>query len=73
MSLQRRGFLKMAGLGSAAAGAAHSAADAAPRWSHAGQEPIEAAAEQIGQFASLCPNNARPAQGRDRRFPIETN
>lgn len=37
------------------------------------REPVEASAEQIGQFARLFPNNARPVQGRNRRFLIETN
>jgi len=27
----------------------------------------------IRQFASLFPNNARPVQGRNRRFLIESN
>jgi carbonic anhydrase len=35
--------------------------------------PIQAAPEQIRQFASLFPNNARPVQNRNRRFLIETN
>jgi len=37
------------------------------------QKPIEASAEQIRQFAALFPNNARPVQGRHRRFLIESN
>jgi|HubBroStandDraft_6_1064221.scaffolds.fasta_scaffold24299_2 carbonic anhydrase len=37
------------------------------------REPIEASPEQIRQFASLFPNNARPVQGRNRRFLIEAN
>ena len=37
------------------------------------REPVEASAEQIRQFATLFPNNARPVQGRHRRFLIETN
>jgi carbonic anhydrase len=37
------------------------------------KDPIEASTEQIKQFAALFPNNARPAQGRNRRFLIETN
>jgi carbonic anhydrase len=37
------------------------------------REPIEASPEQIRQFASLFPNNARPIQGRNRRFVIEAN
>lgn len=37
------------------------------------REPVEASAEQIAQFAKLFPNNARPVQGRNRRFLIETN
>ena len=37
------------------------------------KEPIEASPEQIRQFASLFSNNARPVQGRNRRFLIESN
>jgi carbonic anhydrase len=37
------------------------------------KEPIEASAEQIKQFATLFPNNARPVQGRNHRFLIESN
>jgi carbonic anhydrase len=37
------------------------------------REPIEASPEQIRQFASLFPHNARPVQGRHRRFVIEAN
>lgn len=37
------------------------------------REPVEASVEQIGQFAKLFPNNARPVQGRNRRFLIESN
>ena len=37
------------------------------------KEPIDASAEQIKQFAQLFPNNARPVQGRNRRFLIESN
>jgi carbonic anhydrase len=37
------------------------------------REPIEASPEQIRQFAALFPNNARPVQGRNRRFVIEAN
>jgi carbonic anhydrase len=36
------------------------------------KEPIEASAEQIGKFASLFPNNARPVQNRNRRFLLES-
>jgi carbonic anhydrase len=37
------------------------------------REPIEASPEQIAQFAALFPNNARPVQGKNRRFLIETS
>jgi carbonic anhydrase len=37
------------------------------------RDPIEASPEQIRQFAALFPNNARPVQGRNRRFLIEAN
>jgi carbonic anhydrase len=37
------------------------------------RDPIEASPEQIGQFAALFPNNARPVQGRNRRFLVESN
>lgn len=37
------------------------------------RDPIEASPEQIGRFARLFPNNARPVQRRHRRFLIETN
>jgi carbonic anhydrase len=37
------------------------------------REPVEASPEQIRQFASLFPHNARPIQGRNRRFVIEAN
>ncbi len=37
------------------------------------RDPIEASTEQIKQFAGLFPNNARPLQGRNRRFLIEAN
>jgi len=37
------------------------------------KEPIEASPEQIRQFASLFPVNARPVQSRNRRFLIESN
>ncbi len=33
--------------------------------------PIEASREQIGKFAALFPNNARPIQNRNRRFLLE--
>jgi carbonic anhydrase len=35
------------------------------------RDAIEASPEQIRQFAGLFPNNARPVQGRNRRFVIE--
>lgn len=37
------------------------------------RDPIEASPEQIRQFSTLFPNNARPVQSRNRRFLIETN
>ena len=37
------------------------------------KQPIEAAPEQIRQFASLFTNNARPIQKLNRRFLIEAN
>jgi carbonic anhydrase len=37
------------------------------------RDAIEASPEQIRQFAALFPNNARPVQGRNRRFVIEAN
>jgi carbonic anhydrase len=37
------------------------------------REPIEASLEQIRQFSALFPNNARPVQGRNRRFVIEAD
>lgn len=37
------------------------------------REPVEASPDQIRQFASLFPNNARPVRGRNRRFLIEAN
>lgn len=37
------------------------------------KEPIEASADQIRQFASLFPNNARPVQRQNRRFLLESN
>jgi carbonic anhydrase len=37
------------------------------------RDPIEASPEQIRRFAGLFPNNARPVQGRNRRYLIETN
>lgn len=37
------------------------------------KDPIEASPDQIKQFASLFPNNARPVQSRNRRFVIESN
>jgi carbonic anhydrase len=35
------------------------------------KEPVELSPEQIWQFASLFPNNARPVQKRNRRFILE--
>lgn len=37
------------------------------------REPVEASPEQIRQFASLFPNNARPIQPKNRRFLLEVN
>ena len=37
------------------------------------RDPIEASPEQIRQFSTLFPNNARPVQRRNRRLLIETN
>ncbi len=37
------------------------------------KQPIEASTDQIRQLAQLFPNNARPLQGLNRRFLIETN
>jgi carbonic anhydrase len=37
------------------------------------RDAVEASPEQIRQFATLFPNNARPVQGRNRRFVIEAN
>lgn len=37
------------------------------------KEPIEASSDQIRQFASLFPNNARPVQKLNRRFLIDAN
>ncbi|EWY37061.1 hypothetical protein N825_21690 [Skermanella stibiiresistens SB22] len=34
--------------------------------------PIEASTAQIARFAALFPNNARPVQGRNRRFLLES-
>jgi carbonic anhydrase len=34
--------------------------------------PIEASTAQITKFAALFPNNARPVQGRNRRFLLES-
>ncbi len=36
------------------------------------REPIEMSADQIGKFAALFPNNARPLQRRNERALIET-
>ena len=33
------------------------------------RQPIEASPDQIRQFAALYAANARPAQGRNRRYP----
>ncbi|WP_448188740.1 carbonic anhydrase [Azospirillum sp. sgz301742] len=35
------------------------------------KEPVQASTEQIRQFAALFPNNARPAQSRNRRYLLE--
>jgi carbonic anhydrase len=37
------------------------------------KEPVEASSEQIGQFASLFANNARPVQRQNQRLLIEAN
>jgi carbonic anhydrase len=37
------------------------------------KEPVEASVEQIQKFAALFPNNARPAQKRNRRFLIDAS
>jgi carbonic anhydrase len=37
------------------------------------REPIEAAPEQMKQFAALFANNARPVQGRNRRFLLDVD
>lgn len=37
------------------------------------REPVEASPEQIRQFSSLFPNNARPIQRKNRRFLLEVN
>jgi carbonic anhydrase len=37
------------------------------------KDPIEASPEQIGRFAALFPNNARPVQNRNRRLLVEAN
>ena len=37
------------------------------------KEPVEASVEQIQRFAALFPANARPVQGRNRRFVIDAS
>ena len=37
------------------------------------RQPIEASPEQIRQFAALYAANARPAQGRNRRFLLQSS
>jgi carbonic anhydrase len=37
------------------------------------QQPIEASPEQIRQFAALYKNNARPVQGHNRRYLLQSS
>ena len=37
------------------------------------KDPVEASKEQIGKFAALFPNNARPVQKRNHRFLLDSS